>query len=57
MGWFKIGKGVPQGCVLSPCLLNLDAEYTGVSQAAPVVKGPPDDAGDPRDSEQKVKEN
>ena len=25
--WFKIGKGVHQGCILSPCLLNLDAEY------------------------------
>ena len=25
--WFRIGKGVPQGCILSPCLLNLYAEY------------------------------
>ena len=25
--WFKIGKGVYQGCILSPCLLNLYAEY------------------------------
>ena len=25
---FKIGKGVHQGCILSPCLLNLYAEYT-----------------------------
>ena len=25
--WFKIGKGVHQGCILSPCLLNLYAEY------------------------------
>ena len=27
MDWFKIGKGVHQGCILSPCLLNLYAEY------------------------------
>ena len=27
MDWFKIGKGVCQGCVLSPCLFNLYAEY------------------------------
>ena len=25
--WFQIGKGVRQGCILSPCLLNLHAEY------------------------------
>ena len=25
--WFKIGKGVCQGCILSPCLFNLHAEY------------------------------
>ena len=27
MDWFQIGKGVPQGCVLSLCLFNLYAEY------------------------------
>ena len=27
MDWFKIGKGVPQGCILSPCLFNLHVEY------------------------------
>ena len=25
--WFQIGKGVHQGCILSPCLCNLYAEY------------------------------
>ena len=35
--WFHIGKGVHQGCILSPCLLNLYAEYimrkTGLEEA------------------------
>ena len=25
--WFQVGKGVCQGCILSPCLFNLHAEY------------------------------
>ena len=29
MDWFQIGKGVHQGCILSPCLFNLYAEYMG----------------------------
>ena len=27
MDWFQVGKGVHQGCILSPCLLNFYAEY------------------------------
>ena len=26
--WFRIGKGIHQGCIFSPCLFNLYAEYT-----------------------------
>ena len=37
MDWFQIGKGVRQGCILSPCLFNLYAEYimrnTGLEEA------------------------
>ena len=27
MDWFQVGKGVRQGCILSPCFFNLYAEY------------------------------
>ena len=40
--WFQIGKGVRQGCILSPCLLNFDAEYimrnTGLDEAQAEIK-------------------
>ena len=40
--WFQIGKGVPQGCMLSPCLFNLYAEYimrnAGLEEAQAGIK-------------------
>ena len=40
--WFQIGKGVPQGCILSPCLFNFYAEYimrnTGLEEAQAGIK-------------------
>jgi len=42
MDWFKIGKEVRQGCVLSPCLFNLYAEYiiynAGLDEAQAGIK-------------------
>ena len=35
--WFQIGKGVCQGCILSPCLFNLYAEY--IMRNAGLVEG------------------
>ena len=40
--WFQIGKGVHQGCILSPCLFDLCAEYimrnTGLEEAQAGIK-------------------
>ena len=40
--WFQIGKGVCQGCILSPCLFNLYAEYimrnAGLDEAQAGIK-------------------
>ena len=40
--WFQIGKGVRQGCILSPCLFNFYAEYimrnAGLEEAQATVK-------------------
>ena len=40
--WFQIGKGIPQGCILSPCLFNLYAEYkmrnAGLEEAQAGIK-------------------
>ena len=40
--WFQIGKGVHQGCILSPCLFNFYAEYimrnAGLDEAQAEIK-------------------
>ena len=42
MGWFQIGKGICQGCILSPCLFHFYAEYimrnTGLEETQAGIK-------------------
>ena len=42
MDWFQIGKGVHQGCILSPCSFNFYAEYimrnTGLEETQAGIK-------------------
>ena len=38
MDWFKIGEGVHQGCVLSPCLFNLYNLHAGLDEAQGGIK-------------------
>ena len=42
MDWFQIGKGVHQGCIVSPCLFNIHAQYikwnAGLDEAQAGIK-------------------
>ena len=42
MDWVQIGKGVRQGCILSPCICNLHADYimqnAGLDEAQAEIK-------------------
>ena len=59
--WFQIGKGVRQGCILSPCLFKLYAEY--IIRNAGLEEGLPGEISIPSDMQmtpplwQKVKKN
>ena len=60
-GWFQIGKGVHQSCILSPCLFNLYAEYIRRSttleeaQAGIKILGDADDTTLMAETEEKLK--
>ena len=42
MDWFQVGKGVQEGCILSPCLFNFYADYimgnAGLDETQAVIK-------------------
>ena len=53
--WFQIGKGVYQGCILSPCLFDLYAEYImrndGLEEAQAGIKIAGRNVNNPRDAD------
>ena len=53
--WFQIGKGVRQGCIMSPCLFNLSAEYimrnAGLNDAQAGIKIARRNVNNPRDAD------
>ena len=64
--WFQIGKGVHQGCILSPCLCNLYGEYimqnAGLDEAQAGIKIAGRNVNNPRYADdlslwQKLKKN
>ena len=59
MEWFKIGKGVHQGCILSPCVFNLYAEYmmqnVGLDEAQARIKTEESVVSDMAESEEELK--
>ena len=56
--WFQTGKGVCQGCILSPCLFNLNAEYimrnAGLEKAQAGIKIARRNINNPRYAEDKT---
>ena len=51
MAWFIIGKGIRQGCILSPCIFTFYAEYIMGFPGGTSGKNPSANAGDIRDAD------